>query len=83
METLKSTPLRVKTHSMRLSGASTKSSVGNDEKSENANAQHTGFGRQLMDLAEKVAQQAHYKKLSVISGIGVRAYYRKLGYKLE
>jgi len=23
------------------------------------------------------------KKLSVISGIGVRAYYRKLGYKLE
>jgi len=23
------------------------------------------------------------KKLSVISGIGVRAYYRKLGYRLE
>lgn len=43
--------------------------------------QHSGFGKQLMDIAEKISQQAQYKKLSVISGIGVRAYYRKLGYK--
>ncbi|MEI7563384.1 MAG: hypothetical protein WCJ39_07210 [bacterium] len=34
-----------------------------------------------MDIAEKISHQAKYKKLSVISGIGVRAYYRKLGYK--
>jgi histone acetyltransferase (RNA polymerase elongator complex component) len=31
-----------------------------------------------MELAEKIAYQHQYKKLSVISGIGVRAYYRKL-----
>jgi len=43
--------------------------------------QHSGFGKQLMDIAEKISHQAQYKKLSVISGIGVRAYYRKLGYK--
>ena len=43
--------------------------------------QHKWFGKQLMDIAEKISQQAQYKKLSVISGIGVRAYYRKLGYK--
>ena len=43
--------------------------------------QHKWFGKQLMDIAEKISHQAKYKKLSVISGIGVRAYYRKLGYK--
>lgn len=43
--------------------------------------QHSGFGKQLMDIAEKISKQAKYKKLSVISGIGVRAYYRKLWYK--
>jgi elongator complex protein 3 len=36
-----------------------------------------------MEIAEQIAKKADYKKLSVISGIGVRAYYRKLGYKLE
>ncbi|MFA6255780.1 MAG: radical SAM protein [Candidatus Absconditabacterales bacterium] len=45
--------------------------------------QHTGFGKQLMEIAEQISHSRKYKKLSVISGIGVRAYYRKLGYKLE
>lgn len=45
--------------------------------------QHTGFGKQLMDVAQQIAQWHKYKKLSVISGIWVRAYYRKLWYKLE
>ncbi len=45
--------------------------------------QHKGFGRQLMEIAEQISQSHKYKKLSVISGIWVRAYYRKLGYKLE
>jgi histone acetyltransferase (RNA polymerase elongator complex component) len=49
----------------------------------NDKVQHTGFGKQLMQLAEQIAKKRHYKKISVISGIGVRAYYRKLGYKLE
>ncbi len=49
----------------------------------NWKSQHKGFWKQLMELAEQIAYSHNYKKLSVISGIGVRAYYRKLWYKLE
>lgn len=45
--------------------------------------QHIGFGKRLMRRAEEVAQKAGYKKLAVISGIGVREYYRKIGYTDE
>ena len=44
-------------------------------------SQHQGLGKQLMQEAEKIAKEAGYKKLAVISGIGVKEYYRKLGYK--
>ena len=53
------------------------------KKLKNWKSQHKWFGKQLMDIAEQIAKWADYKKLSVISGIWVRAYYRKLGYKLE
>jgi elongator complex protein 3 len=53
------------------------------EKKKNNKVQHKWFGKQLMEIAENISQQHKYKKLSVISGIWVRAYYRKLGYKLE
>jgi len=46
-------------------------------------SQHRGFGKALMKVAEKLAQQAGYKKLSVISWVGVRWFYEKIGYKLE
>ena len=43
--------------------------------------QHRGYGRQLLQEAERMAEKAGYEKLSVISGIGVRQYYReKLDY---
>lgn len=45
--------------------------------------QHMGFGRRLMAEAEDLAREAGFKKMAVISGIGVREYYRKLGYELE
>ncbi len=45
--------------------------------------QHLGLGTQLMALAETIAKQNGFKKLAVISGIGVREYYKKLGYQLE
>ncbi len=46
--------------------------------------QHRGLGKKLIKIAEKIAKQKGYKKMAVISGIGVREYYRKkLGYKLE
>lgn len=46
-------------------------------------AQHKGYGTQLMELAEQLAASRGYHTLSVISGIGVRGYYAKLGYALE
>ncbi|MFB6130508.1 MAG: tRNA uridine(34) 5-carboxymethylaminomethyl modification radical SAM/GNAT enzyme Elp3 [Salinigranum sp.] len=43
--------------------------------------QHRGYGRRLLAKAEELAADAGFEKLSVISGIGVRRYYReKLGY---
>lgn len=46
-------------------------------------SQHTGLGKWLMNEAEKIARDKRCKKISVISGVGVREYYRTLGYKLE
>jgi len=45
--------------------------------------QHSGLGKKLMAQAELIACQRGYKKIAVISGIGVRNYYRKLGYRLK
>ncbi len=45
--------------------------------------QHLGLGKKLMLEAEKISQQNNFKKIAVISGIGVRNYYRKLGYRLQ
>ena len=55
-------------------------------------AQHKGLGKKLIQEAEKiiytefgrsVKEEFGLKKIAVISGIGVRNYYRKLGYKLK
>ena len=46
--------------------------------------QHQGYGTMLMEEAERIARDEHgSKKLAVISGVGTRHYYRKLGYELE
>lgn len=46
--------------------------------------QHQGFGTLLMEEAERIARVEHKSdKLAVISGVGTRDYYRKLGYELE
>jgi len=48
------------------------------------NFQHQGYGTLLMEEAERIAIYEHCsEKLSVISGIGTRNYYRKLGYELD
>ena len=46
-------------------------------------SQHKGFGKRLMAEAERIAQEKGLKKVAVISGVGVRGYYRKLGYRLR
>ncbi len=45
--------------------------------------QHLGLGKNLTAEAEKIASSEGYRKISVISGIGARNYYRKLGYRLS
>lgn len=46
--------------------------------------QHQGFGMMLMEEAGRIARDEHgSSKLAVISGVGTRNYYRKMGYELE
>lgn len=47
---------------------------------EDEKPQHKGLGKKLMARAEEIAKENGYKKISVIAGVGVREYYRKLGY---
>lgn len=43
-----------------------------------------GFGTLLMEEAERISREEHGSiKLAVISGVGTRDYYRRLGYQLE
>jgi len=44
--------------------------------------QHKGFGKQLVAKAEELAIANGYKRIAIISGTGVREYYKKLGYSL-
>jgi len=47
-------------------------------------AQHRGLGESLLREAERVARTEFYAGgLSILSGVGVREYYRSFGYKLE
>ncbi len=52
------------------------------EKGKSA-AQHQGLGKHLIARAEEIARQQGYKKIAVIAGIGVREYYRRLGYRRQ
>lgn len=51
------------------------------EKSETI--QHRSLGIRLMLEAENITKSLGLSKVAVISGIGVRPYYKKLGYNLE
>ncbi|MFQ5923964.1 MAG: tRNA uridine(34) 5-carboxymethylaminomethyl modification radical SAM/GNAT enzyme Elp3, partial [Anaerolineales bacterium] len=45
-------------------------------------AQHIGLGTHLMREAEVIAHRAGFDRLAVISALGTRGYYRRLGYEL-
>ncbi len=47
------------------------------------NIQHSGYGRKILKKAEDISGKNRKNKIVVISGIGVRNYYRKLGYKKQ
>jgi elongator complex protein 3 len=46
--------------------------------------QHRGLGKKLVKEAEKITKREFgLKRIAVISGVGVRDYWKKLGYKLR
>lgn len=45
--------------------------------------QHRGFGERLLEIAEGIGADRGYERIRVTSGVGVREYYRKNGYRLE
>jgi elongator complex protein 3 len=53
------------------------------EIGKHGNIQHKGLGTKLMKEAEKIAKSEKCNLIKVISGVGVREYYRKLGYALS
>lgn len=53
------------------------------EIGDEGDVQHIGLGKKLLEEAERIARENELKKIAVISGIGVRSYYKKFGYNLE
>ncbi len=45
--------------------------------------QHRGFGKELVNEAERISKENGYKNIRVTSGVGVRGYYKTLGYELQ
>jgi len=54
--------------------------VGN-EAAEAEEWQHRNFGKMLLTYAEDIAWDAGFTRIAIMSGIGVRPYYRRQGYE--
>ena len=54
--------------------------VGFGEEAGNR-AQHIGLGRRLVERAAEIAHEAGFERLAVISSVGTRNWYRKLGFE--
>lgn len=52
--------------------------VGTEEQGA---AQHSGLGTRLIQNAEEIAREQGFRRLAVISAIGTRQYYQKLGFQ--
>jgi elongator complex protein 3 len=53
--------------------------VGKDAESDEW--QHRNYGKLLICRAEEIASEAGFTSLAIMSGIGVRPYYRRQGYE--
>lgn len=45
--------------------------------------QHRGYGKNLLTKAEEISMDEGFGRIAVTSGVGVRRYYRNLGYGLK
>jgi ELP3 family radical SAM enzyme/protein acetyltransferase len=61
----------------------TKQNNDNNHNNNDNYYQHKGYGKMLIRKAEEIAINKNFKKIGVISGVGVRKYYEKLGYSLD
>lgn len=53
----------------------------NASPNQKTNVQHHGYGKHLVSLAEEISYNSGYQNIAVISGVGVREYYKtKCGY---
>ena len=60
---------------MHVYGAATELGVRSSERT-----QHRGFGQKLVEAAGAEARKAGYESLAVISAVGTRIWYRRLGF---
>lgn len=76
--------LRVSNGSAIIREVHTYGKMAEISRRDNKSPQHIGLGKKLVAEAEKISKEEFdLKKISVISGVGVRGYYKKLGYKLK
>jgi len=54
--------------------------LGDDSRGE---AQHIGLGTRLIERAKEIARAGGYRHMAVISAIGTREYYARLGFELN
>jgi elongator complex protein 3 len=54
--------------------------LGDDSRGE---AQHIGLGARLIERARRIARDAGYGRIAVISAVGTREYYARLGFALD
>ena len=59
------------------------SALSNVGENDDHSLQHKGYGRRLIEKAEEIAISNGFYKMAIISGTGVRDYYRKFGYELK
>lgn len=45
--------------------------------------QHQGLGKKLLEKASEISGKNGFKKIAVISAVGTRNYYKKMGFRLE
>ena len=57
--------------------------TGDDAGSSQTTQQHVGFGTRLVRRAFEIAQEHNYEKIAVISGVGVKNYYKRFGFEDE
>lgn len=52
----------------------------NQQSTLSSSSQHKGIGTLLLQKAEQITREHKFSKIAIISGVGVRNYYKKRGY---